>query len=79
MKEELKTQVNAKLDEEFVYYMLQIESRYSSFVKHDKIRIEQWVRPSLYPGQEVMPGHRQCRLEKESKSLCHAPTRHGPT
>lgn len=53
MKEELKSQVNAKLDEEFVYYMLQIESRYASFNKHEKIRIEQWVRPRLIQAKKL--------------------------
>jgi len=32
------------LDELFVLYMLEIESRYKGLSKHERIRIEQWVR-----------------------------------
>ena len=34
----------AKLDKDFIKTMLEIETRYSSFTKHDKIRIEQWSK-----------------------------------
>ena len=34
----------AKLDKDFIKTMLDIETRYSSFTKHDKIRIEQWSK-----------------------------------
>lgn len=33
-----------KLDEEFIKTMLEVEKHYSSFNKHDKIRIEQWSK-----------------------------------
>lgn len=34
----------AKLDEEFIKAMLEIENHYAQFNKHDKIRIEQWSK-----------------------------------
>ena len=36
-----------KLDEEFVLYMLEVEGRYQQMSKHERIRIENWVRKSL--------------------------------
>lgn len=36
--------ISKKLDEEFVLYMLEIENRYKQMNKHDRIRIENWVR-----------------------------------
>lgn len=35
--------LSKKLDEEFVLYMLEVENRYKTFSKHDRIRIENWV------------------------------------
>ena len=31
------------LDQVFVVYMLEIEKRYKTMKKHEKIRVEQWV------------------------------------
>ena len=33
-----------KLDEEFVACMLEVENRYKVHPKHERIRIENWVR-----------------------------------
>lgn len=32
------------IDQEFIEIMLEIEKKYASFKKHDKIRIEQWTK-----------------------------------
>lgn len=34
----------AKLDEEFIKMMLDVETHYVNFSKHDKIKIEQWTK-----------------------------------
>ena len=33
----------SKLDEQFIVYMLEIDGRYKSMTKQDKVRVEQWV------------------------------------
>ena len=42
--EELLSLPTTKEDQEFVVYMLEIENRYTSLKKHERIRIEQWSR-----------------------------------
>ena len=33
----------SKLDEQFIVYMLEIDGRYKSMTKQDKVRVKQWV------------------------------------
>ena len=35
---------SAKIDQEFVLYMLEIENRYTTLKKQERIRVEQWSR-----------------------------------
>lgn len=39
-----KDQQLSRCDEEFVKIMLEIESNYTEFKRHDKVRIEQWTK-----------------------------------
>jgi hypothetical protein len=36
--------LNAKLDEEFIKVMYDIEKNYADLTKHEKIRVEQWTK-----------------------------------
>ena len=53
----------SKLDEQFIVYMLEIDGRYKSMTKQDKVRVEQWV--------STIPLIKQLQ---QSKILCHANT-----
>ena len=33
----------SQLDEQFIVYMLEVDGRYKSMTKQDRIRVEQWV------------------------------------
>lgn len=35
--------MESQLDELFIVYMLEIDSRYKSMMKQDRVRVEQWV------------------------------------
>ena len=35
--------LESQLDEQFIVYMLEVDGRYKSMMKQDRIRVEQWV------------------------------------
>ena len=39
--------LESQLDEQFIVYMLEIDSRYKSMTKQDRVRVEQWVSESF--------------------------------
>ena len=39
--------LESQLDEQFIVYMLEIDSRYKSMTKQDRVRVEQWVSRSF--------------------------------
>jgi hypothetical protein len=44
MERKLKLQINDKFDKEFINLILEIEKNYSCLIKHDRLKIESWVR-----------------------------------
>lgn len=40
----MESEVGKRLDEQFIFLMLEVESRYESMNKHERMRVEQWVR-----------------------------------
>ena len=44
MESDNSTNTEGKLDEQFIVYMLEIDNRYKSMTKQDKVRVEQWSK-----------------------------------
>ena len=36
--------ISKKLDETFIAYMLEVDARYKSLTKHERLRVEQWSK-----------------------------------
>lgn len=67
--------LESQLDEQFIVYMLEIDGRYKSMMKQDRVRVEQWVSQrcvynlSVSTVESALSSEFEHRLEKEQESL----------